>query len=257
MRKSLSIILILILASFASYGQCDVCDIKDPTPFPSRIGTYYSQYKTICVTKNTTVTAGLNLDWYNTIEVCDGAILTIKGSMTNTSGRILINGNSKVHIEDSYDDWPSYFGSSVDVNGPDCNESFKVSGVYQPVDNCNITLPISLGDFNAFQNKKNKVTIEWATLSEINNSHFHIERSIDLKKWTVIGKVEGNGTTKNPLDYTTTDQNPYKGINYYRLTQYAYNNDKETFRSVAVNYKSSAKGHDIYPNPVKKKYTSL
>jgi len=110
-----------------------------------------------------------------------------------------------------------------------------------------------LGDFNAFQNKKNKVTIEWATLSEINNSHFHIERSIDLKKWTVIGKVEGNGTTKNALDYTTTDQNPYKGINYYRLTQYAYNNDKETFRSVAVNYKSSARGHDIYPNPVKKK----
>jgi hypothetical protein len=67
MKKRLILILALSISVITAYTQCDVCDITDPPPLPSRIGSYDSQYKTICVTKNTALIDGLNLAWYNTI----------------------------------------------------------------------------------------------------------------------------------------------------------------------------------------------
>lgn len=79
-------------------------------------------------------------------------------------------------------------------------------------------LPVTLGYFTA-KAAGNTALLQWETLTEINNSHFDIERSGNGNSFTKIGRVEGNGTTGNRQVYAYTDPVPLKGRNYYRLAQ--------------------------------------
>ncbi|MEM9850182.1 MAG: T9SS type A sorting domain-containing protein, partial [Bacteroidota bacterium] len=49
--------------------------------------------------------------------------------------------------------------------------------------------------------------------------HFEIERSYDSKTFQAIGKVMGAGNSLVQSAYTFADQQPLKGMNYYRLKQ--------------------------------------
>ncbi|MEM6698891.1 MAG: hypothetical protein AAF599_10875, partial [Bacteroidota bacterium] len=55
---------------------------------------------------------------------------------------------------------------------------------------CSPVLPIELSFFKAYK-KKETVVLQWQTLSELNNSHFELERSKDAKNWKIIGEVKG------------------------------------------------------------------
>jgi surface protein len=69
---------------------------------------------------------------------------------------------------------------------------------------CTVTLPVVFGNISAFV-KNNQLTINWATLTETNNSHFEIEASADGKTFTKIGEVKSkgiNGNSTGTLDYT-------------------------------------------------------
>lgn len=82
----------------------------------------------------------------------------------------------------------------------------------------NTTLPIELISFeSAIQ--QNGITLNWTTASELNNSHFEIERSTDGSNWQVIGQVNGAGTTTTERTYSYLDTRPAIGTNYYRLKQ--------------------------------------
>ena len=65
------------------------------------------------------------------------------------------------------------------------------------------------------------VTLNWTTATETNNKGFQIERSTDRKDWSIIGFVDGNGTTAEPQIYSYTDR--LAGVTvprlYYRLKQ--------------------------------------
>jgi len=63
-----------------------------------------------------------------------------------------------------------------------------------------IVLPVEFGDFSV-RNTNNYITLYWETYSEINNSHFDIEKSTDEKTFEKIGQVEGAGysSQKNKL----------------------------------------------------------
>lgn len=69
---------------------------------------------------------------------------------------------------------------------------------------CTVTLPVVFGNISAFV-KNGQLTINWATLTETNNSHFEIEASADGKTFTKIGEVKSkgiNGSSTGTLDYT-------------------------------------------------------
>lgn len=55
-------------------------------------------------------------------------------------------------------------------------------------------LPIELVDFNA-KSENEIVRLNWSTALEINNDYFTIERSINLKDWMEIGRVQGAGNS--------------------------------------------------------------
>lgn len=95
------------------------------------------------------------------------------------------------------------------------------------------SLPVTLTSFNGRQQLQT-VKLNWATASEQNNSHFNVLRANDSKKFTTIGKVDGNGTTNMAQQYTFTDNNPYGGNNYYQLEQVDFDGKTQKSEVVAV-----------------------
>jgi hypothetical protein len=81
--------------------------------------------------------------------------------------------------------------------------------------NYSVTLPLELLAFEGF-NEKNKNKLIWRTASEMNVSHFSIERSRDGLNFEELGKVAAKGKTHSIESYTFTDDSPFSR-NYYRL----------------------------------------
>lgn len=113
-------------------------------------------------------------------------------------------------------------------------------------------LPIELLEFNATP-YNNAALLKWSTASELNNSHFIIEHSSTGKEFHFIGRVEGNGTTKEVKSYSFTDTKPFPGKNYYRLVQFDLDGKKEYSQIRYVNIEATDKSLQIsiYPNPAK------
>nr|MBZ1363183.1 Ig family protein [Dyadobacter fermentans]MBZ1363278.1 Ig family protein [Dyadobacter fermentans] len=59
--------------------------------------------------------------------------------------------------------------------------------------------------------------LTWSTTEEVNSDRFEIERSLNGKGWSTIGKVRSNGESSVLRNYTYTDDSPEKGENLYRL----------------------------------------
>ncbi|MBA4140548.1 MAG: hypothetical protein H0X70_08605, partial [Segetibacter sp.] len=87
------------------------------------------------------------------------------------------------------------------------------------LENYATALPIVLSGFNATAEGA-KTKIDWFTSSEQNNDHFEVERSSDGINYFKLATVKGMGNSVVPHQYTTYDNNPSKGTNYYRLLQY-------------------------------------
>jgi hypothetical protein len=84
------------------------------------------------------------------------------------------------------------------------------------INNGNFILPIKLIDFTATE-KPDHVLVQWKTLTEINSSHFIIERSTDGSLYTEIGRVNASGTSDGERTYQFNDGSPVAGLNFYRL----------------------------------------
>jgi hypothetical protein len=98
----------------------------------------------------------------------------------------------------------------------------------------------------------NKVALDWGTVSEINASHFEIERSANgIEFNTIIGRVNARGNSSTETNYSIDDLNPIKGTGYYRVKQYDLDG-KFTYSNVAaINFEKAASLLVVYPNPVK------
>lgn len=110
-------------------------------------------------------------------------------------------------------------------------------------------LSVELLSFTA-TNKGDNNLLNWQTATEINNSHFIVQRSKDGKNFTDIGTVKGAGTTTTPQYYNFTDDKPLNGINYYRLKQVDFDGQEDDSKIVSVNRLSEGKNIlAAYPNP--------
>jgi hypothetical protein len=145
------------------------------------------------------------------------------------------------------------FGNLATGNAPTYNGNTTVTNTAVSVTNagsvtnkCN-ALPLTLLSFNgSMQNKV--VNLQWKTSQEINTSYFDIEKSIDAKVFTSFARVTAAGNSNVIKSYATSDNNPSKGENWYRLKMvdkdgvFAYSNQ------VKVNNNSNGSVY-LYPNP--------
>jgi hypothetical protein len=98
-----------------------------------------------------------------------------------------------------------------------------------------------------------KVFLDWATASELNNDRFEVERSNDGIDWEYLGSVKGAGTSVVTNTYQFIDAYPVVGVNYYRLKQVDFDGKFEysLIRSVNVETVGSNQLVRWYPNPSK------
>ncbi|MFN3404308.1 MAG: glycoside hydrolase family 9 protein [Cytophagaceae bacterium] len=116
------------------------------------------------------------------------------------------------------------------------------------------TLPVTLSGFSANVVDQGKVELLWTTTTEKNNSHFIIERSSDGKEFLPIGQVKGSGNSTVPITYLSYDENPLKGISYYRLKQVDFDGAYDFSQIKSVNISTSS-GWYLFPNPAKDEIT--
>lgn len=62
--------------------------------------------------------------------------------------------------------------------------------------------------------------LKWKTTSEINTSHFKIERSVDGENWEHLNDVAASGNSNTSISYVYLDKTFGNEMNYYRLAQY-------------------------------------
>ncbi|GAA5042085.1 hypothetical protein GCM10011506_44780 [Marivirga lumbricoides] len=111
-------------------------------------------------------------------------------------------------------------------------------------------LPISLTYFEGSITEEG-AELEWRTASEVNNDYFEVQKSTDGKEFTLLGIVQGNGTTDIATEYMFLDNSENKGVTYYRLKQVDYNDQSTLSQVVVLNFKEKQGRITFYPNPVK------
>lgn len=124
-----------------------------------------------------------------------------------------------------------------------------LGGAYQklPIFAPIFPLPVELLHFKATA-VGSKTLLEWKTASELNNSHFEIERSPDAINFEKIGEMDGAGNSNIEIHYEHTDEFPMGGINYYRLKQVDLNEAFEFSNIVSVYFEESL-SISVFPNP--------
>ena len=111
-------------------------------------------------------------------------------------------------------------------------------------------LPITLSYFKGTE-EDCEVILSWGTESEINFSHFEIEKSNDGINFNIIDRLDGLGGEGIATDYTYTDTQT-SAVAYYRLKQVDIDGSFEYSEIVTIQA-DCATGisiSDIFPNPV-------
>ncbi len=115
--------------------------------------------------------------------------------------------------------------------------------------------PVTLVNFTG--EKRGAINrLSWTTATEVNNAGFELQRSIDgvnFSKLLFVSSKAENGNSTEKLNYFYNDEQPLKGINYYRLKQldkdgkYDYSGvvklDGDRVTEVQI--------VSVYPNPVR------
>ncbi|UII23958.1 T9SS type A sorting domain-containing protein [Fulvivirga ligni] len=112
-------------------------------------------------------------------------------------------------------------------------------------------LPVTLRSFTG-ENKGLENHLYWTTVSEINNSHFELERSSDGETFQFVAEIDGSGTTNDVVNYSYVDHNPVFGVNYYRLKQIDFDGTTTTIKTIVrLTVDQDVRGINLvtYPNP--------
>jgi hypothetical protein len=110
-------------------------------------------------------------------------------------------------------------------------------------------LPVELIRFSGYSDKDENI-LEWVTATELNNSHFEVQRSTDGAEFVKIGKVDGAGTTNLQQEYLFVDNSPYLGKNYYQLKQVDFDNKANYSKTIIVDVNSTPQlSVTVSPNP--------
>lgn len=133
--------------------------------------------------------------------------------------------------------------------------TFKAASTFFDVSNANFiinqVLPVELIFFNARKANSNEVELIWSTATEINASHFEIEKSMDGNHFFLLEKVGAKGNSFELENYHAMDGQPFYGVNYYRLKQVDFNGDYKYSDIIDLYFEGKGDNIILYPNPAK------
>ncbi len=162
----------------------------------------------------------------------------------------LTNTDAGGTVGDNIDNDAAAIGSTAIVlfNTGNTNHNFDIGIVINP-------LPLTLVSFTAQLAANNVVELKWSTVTEINVSHFEIERSIDGIHFTKAGTVSAKGNTEDISNYSMNDiiNTNQSSMFYYRLRSVDVDRKNELSQTRIIRLgKQTEKSISIitYPNPV-------
>lgn len=123
-------------------------------------------------------------------------------------------------------------------------------------------LPVELTKFELKALPTDEIEVFWETASEINSSHFELERGGDGKEFEKISEVVAAGSSSEILKYAVIDPYPIDGINYYRIKAIDLDDSFEFSEVKTISLNPSQLNNIIsYPNPaednIKLQFNSL
>ncbi len=110
-------------------------------------------------------------------------------------------------------------------------------------------LPIELVEFTAKLNSSKKTDLNWTTATEINSDYFIIERSADGITFENIATTNAAGNSTSITNYTAIDENPLKGVSYYRLKQFDFDGNFTYSQIESINNDEFNMEVNLFPNP--------
>jgi hypothetical protein len=197
------------------------------------------------------------------LEVSNDGSISVGGDFNNSgSGSVSADDGGIVQVDGDYD---NSGGGSTDVNGGGIVVGGTFSGNTPTGDadtNCTggsggccgdacATLPVQLVSFKVVQDE-NIINIKWSTVSEQDNSHFTLEKSLDGESFVDFAIVEGAGSSNEKNDYKVVDLLSSTQSIYYRLSQTDFDGTKEFLGVAAASSHETTLALKVYPNPVTK-----
>jgi predicted outer membrane repeat protein len=199
----------------------------------------YADLKSALQTKSTTIDSVQQLQMYKATSGTAfedphtvSTLLINKGTAASTNTWIYSSQNTTNHLAE-------FTVSSFSGGG---GGAFGGGG--SPV-------PVDLMEFEVTANGKTAL-LNWSTASEINNSHFVVERSLDALVFEPLGMVKGNGTSQKVLDYGFVDSFIPRGTTkaYYRLKQVDFDGTFEYSEVRMARFKNRENVIvELFPNP--------
>jgi hypothetical protein len=125
--------------------------------------------------------------------------------------------------------------------------------IFTAADNIN-PLPVELVKFTGTKVDV-AASLNWATATERNSSHFEVERSYDASNFNTIGMVKSNGNSNKMVTYNFTDKGAFMNnepVVFYRLKMVDMDGSFEYSNTVTINNQleevevSEVK---VFPNP--------
>jgi hypothetical protein len=169
----------------------------------------------------------------------------------NSSSMQFVSGDSVVgYIPVQIDSTVIYYYISATSNsGRIVNKPLVApNGVYKFLaDN---SVPVELFSFVASQSN-GSVELQWETSTELNNSGFEVERSINKSNFEKISFLPGYGTSSEKHFYSFTDKPDTDGKISYRLKQVDFNGDFSYSEVVEIDFVTLREFSvaQNYPNP--------
>jgi len=109
-------------------------------------------------------------------------------------------------------------------------------------------LPVELVTFEG-QPTNGQVLLSWTTATEVNSKSFTVEHSRDAGSFQAIGTVAAAGSSTRVLEYALVDQQPFAGLNYYRLRQTDLDGTEAFSEIITVRF-AQAGPDAVFPMPV-------
>lgn len=118
------------------------------------------------------------------------------------------------------------------------------------IKNISVALPLTLLNFNVVK-QNNTAQLNWQTANEINTAYFNVQRSIDGRNFTNVGKVIAKGSSKVNNEYAYIDDiaQLHSDKIYYRL-QIIDNDGKLNYSAIKYINVNGGLSIAIIPNPI-------
>lgn len=112
-------------------------------------------------------------------------------------------------------------------------------------------LPVEYAYFDAEPSIQNTVKLDWGTATEVNNTHFVVEHSLDAINYEPIGEVLSTAENGQGAEYQFVHRTPKVGDNWYRIRQFDRDGRSSASEIRQVRFAPTAITiQQLYPNPV-------